>query len=50
MINKNIIIAGLGLLLLLYILNKFKKRESKFDKEYREILTSSKYKVKGQYD
>ena len=50
MIDKNIIYAGIGFVLLLYILNRFRKKETNFDREYREILTSEKYKVKGQYD
>ena len=47
---RNIIFAGIGLVLILYILNRFRKRETNFDREYREVLTSNKYKVKGQYD
>ena len=50
MIDKNIIYAGIGFVLLFYILNRFMKKVTGFDREYREILTSEKYKVKGQYD
>ena len=45
------IIAGIGFLAigLLYALSK-NKTKTNFDKEYDELLNSSKYKVKGQYD
>ncbi|MEW6063059.1 MAG: hypothetical protein AB1571_01675 [Nanoarchaeota archaeon] len=50
MITKNIIIAAVSLLLFLYILSKLRKKKTNFDKEYTELLTSNKYKVKGPYD
>ncbi len=52
-INKTIWI-GLYAIVLLYILYKlfFKKNpyQEEYERTYNEILTSSKYKVKGQYD
>ncbi len=51
--NKTILI-GIYIAVGLYILLKFFLKKSKFeedyDKLYNEILTSDKYKVKGQYD
>ena len=52
-INKAILIS-VYILIGLYIVYKlfFKKNpyQKKYEKMYNEILTSDKYKVKGQYD
>jgi len=52
-INRTILI-GIYVLAALYILYKllFRKNpyQAEYEKMYNEILTSNKYKVKGQYD
>lgn len=52
-INKTILIS-VYVVIVLYILYKvlFKKGpfRDEYEKLYNEILTSNKYKVKGQYD
>ncbi len=49
--NKYIFI-GLGAVAFLWYLKIrfFNKKTDEYDKLYNEILTSEKYKVKGQYD
>lgn len=53
MLSKTILI-GIYALVVLYILYKlfFKKNpyQEEYEKLYNEILTSDKYKVKGQHD
>ncbi|MBI2108229.1 hypothetical protein HYX09_00045 [Candidatus Woesearchaeota archaeon] len=52
-INKTILIAiyaAIGLYVLYKLLLRKDKFEEDYDKLYNDILTSDKYKVKGQYD
>ena len=48
------VIIGIYVLLGIYILYKLFLKKTKFEedyeKHYNDILTSDKYKVKGQYD
>ena len=45
------LVIGFVVLAAIVILYKlFKRPDNKFDRELSEILTSDKYKVKGQYD
>lgn len=48
------ILVGIYVVIALYILYKIIFRKNPYEKEYQkvynEILTSDKYKVKGQYD
>ena len=51
--NKSVIIAiyiGVGIYILYKLLFKKTKFEEDYEKLYNDILTSDKYKVKGQYD
>ena len=51
--NKSVIIAiyiGVGIYILYKLLFKKTKFEEDYEKMYNDILTSDKYKVKGQYD
>ncbi len=48
--NNKVIIGVFVAIFIAYLITKKKKQPSTFDKEYQEILTSDKYKVKGQYD
>ena len=52
MINK--ILIGLGAVVLAYLLYKLlapkKGFEEDIEREFEEIVSSDKYKVKGQYD
>ena len=51
MIEKYVFIAsGLVLALLIFKRLFFNKSNKEYDKMYQELLTSKKYKVKGQYD
>lgn len=48
--NKNLLI-GIAVALILYFwIKSSPKKDKEFEKEYREILYSDKYKAKGQYD
>jgi len=51
--NKSVIIMiyiGVGIYILYKLLFKKTKFEEDYEKLYNDILTSDKYKVKGQYD
>ena len=49
--NKYIFIGLGAVVCLMYIRYKlFFKKEDDYDRLYKEILTSDKHKVKGQYD
>ena len=51
--NKSVIIAiyiGVGTYILYKLLFRKTKFEEDYEKMYNDILTSDKYKVKGQYD
>lgn len=51
--NKSVIIAiyiGVGIYILYKLLFRKTKFEEDYEKLYNNILTSDKYKVKGQYD
>ena len=51
--NKSVIIAiyiGVGIYILYKLLFRKTKFEEDYEKMYNDILTSDKYKVKGQYD
>ena len=45
-IYQKIFLAFIGLVAFLLLT---RKRDTKFDKEYYDIINSEKYKVKGQY-
>ena len=48
--NKIILISSIAIGIGVSILYKIITRDNTFEKKYKEILTSEKYKVKGQYD
>ncbi len=48
--NKNVLLGIILAIILYFVLFGKNKKNIKFEKEYNEILSSEKYKVKGQYE